>query len=645
MKKLVLVVASLMFAAGCGGPQTADPKAGPGVEGGPASQPAGAPADPGAKPGTTPTGGPVAAPSADVSGEILATISASSLDGALKITTDVVKRHAANLPPLFMTMLQPAQIKAQLFKMIEAPALQAMLDTSRPMALALADPKKFKGRKLGPIMLAIPVKDEAQLVDFIAKKASNHETTPWKDHLFTFGTETVRVRFKEGFALVTASDQLMAGAADVLLPLVRKPPKYIAHLSVDMAAINARYGKELDAVIGKVSGKMKKSELDASTTKMVTRWLGYLKGMQEIYVSVDLDLDFIKLRGGARATGAGTFKEFVGKLNAGSLWGAKFLPKDSALVLLTRENTEKANTEIDEAIGTLESMIKKEKELAKRVDAATFKSWKDNLKRGVKNATGVGAAALWATSDGAVGLGGVSQVKDGKAAREDMLAVMKFLSSELARFQNKVFKKELKKALPGFKLSLKVRKNGVRVGGTKGDAFVIGVRWPRLKGKKERADLKKAQKIIAKVLGKKLTIATATHGNIMLMTVGKDFKKRLAQMLAIAKGKKPASQLQAKLKPYVAGRQAVNLVYTPLETLAEQTMRVVENVTKVPPQVKDTMAKVMPGPDVEVPATGLAYRDGNTFAFESRISTQVVGMVVRGVLHAMMKRGGPPPRP
>ncbi len=644
-----LLAVALVMIIGCGGPQTPAPKAGPESAGDKGTEPGAAPAPKDTTaPGAAPTG-TIKAPTADISREILGTMTTVGIDKLLNDTTGVIKPHLPpNAPALVHAMLQPAQLKSQFFRAIKAPELEKAFDGSRPIAMALADPKTYKGgRQLGPVIMALPLKDQDVLVQFLDKKAKEpHVTTPAGDHVFKLGeTEYIRLRVKEGYALLSSHEKLLAGAEGVLLPLVRKPPKYMAHVHLDMAAIYARYGKDIEKLGGLLNMKLSSKDDLTGTGKMAQRWLGYLKGMQEVYISANLDNNNITFRAGATAKASGGFKDYLGKLNAGEAWGAKYIPKDSGLVFISRDTPEQSLKELDEGLQTLEKMLKKEKELAARIDSNTFKAWRSTLARSMKNITGVSAAGVWVDSGGAIGMGGASQVKDAKAVRADMMVVMKFLAKELKRFQTKVFKKELKKVLPGFKLAIKAKPNKLRVGGVKGDLFEISWKYPRFKEKRMKENLKKAKKIIKKLVGKKLVVGAVYEKDAYLMAMGKGYKKRLAAMVAIARGKKTGSGVEGTIKQYVAGRKIIMLGYSPLENLTAQTMRVLENVMKVPPRVKDMVGKIMPGPDVEVPVVGMSYLDGATLGMEAKLSTQVVGMIARGALYSMMARMAPSPQP
>ena len=266
-----LLAVALMVFIGCGGPPTPTPKAGPDAPPADGQQPPkseGTPGNPGPGPST-----PIKAPTADISREILATLTLASIDKIINTSTTVIKPHLPpNAPGLIHAMLQPAQLKSQLFKAIKSPELEKAIDTTRPIAVALFDPKVYKGRQLGPAIVAIPLKDENALVQFLDKKAKEpHVTTPAKDHVFKFSDkEYIRLRIKEGFALMSSHEKLLAGAEGVLLPLVRKPPRYLAHVHMDMAAIYARYGKDIEKLGQMLNKKMSKTDV-TGTGKMVDR--------------------------------------------------------------------------------------------------------------------------------------------------------------------------------------------------------------------------------------------------------------------------------------------------------------------------------------------------------------------------------------
>ena len=172
----------------------------------------------------------VAAAKVDVKAEVVGTMVVTSIDDALTQGTTLVRPQ---LPPAFQGMASPQVLKAQLFNAIKAPELEAVLDTTRPLALALADPKKYPDKGLGPVMVAIPVKDPNGLIDFLAKKAQGHETTPAKVHVFKMDQDMLYLAVHEGtYALLSSNEDLTGGPGDVLGPLVQGKHGPLAHLRV-----------------------------------------------------------------------------------------------------------------------------------------------------------------------------------------------------------------------------------------------------------------------------------------------------------------------------------------------------------------------------------------------------------------------------
>lgn len=644
MRTCVSFVALIFLASvsmSCGGP----PAPATGSQGQPSPEKAVAAGEPSAQ-AQAKAINPTTPPVSDISGEILGTLTLASVDSILNQGATLVRPH---LPPAFQPMANPEMLKMRIFASVRAPELQKVIDLSRPAAVAMVDPQAYKGKKLGPILLALPVLDASAFVDFLAKKADGHEATPWKDHLFMFKSETIRLRIDKGYVLLAGHETLISGAAGVLMPLLTKPPQNLADPHINVAAINRLYGEKIDKVIAKSRRKLAKQKLDKiNVGKMVTRWMGFIKGMKDFNMSLSLEGDFIKLLANVKAKASGSFTDYLGKLNAGPAWGAKFLPQESALVILTRDSPERIMEDVNDAMDMLEGLLPladKDPQLKQLAKAIDLKAWRGSVRRAIKHFSGEGAAALWATQDGGLGMGGATRWRDGKAGQVEIRKWMRFLSKELARLQKlKPVRAFIKKELPGFKLSLKIKEKSVRAAGIKGDRYELGIRWPKLKNKKDRKMLDKIKKGVAKVLGRKFTMAYVTVGDTMLWTAGKDYRQRLAAMVPIARGGK-GSGMDKTIQPFVAGKKIVGMAYSSVASLMEQSLRVAHKVTTIPAKVKNLLGKVMPGPDKDVPVMGLVHLQGSSVFWEGQISTEVVGMIVRGAMEALTMRSAPPRRP
>lgn len=628
---LVLSLCTLV-ATGCGGPKT-EPQTGPG--GGKEGA---------ATPAATPAQEPVAAPTAvDISDQVLLTVQVASLDSILDRGTGMVRPQ---LPPALQPMAQAQTLKMRLYQVLGQemgiPNPEQMLDTTRPAAAAMVDPKQHGGRNLQPMMLAVPVQDSQILLDFLGKQAERRDKTPAGDHVFVGKRESIWVRIKDNYALVAGNETVLQGAEGVLMPLLDKAPGSLVHVHVDMATIYSRYQKEIDAGLEKAKEEMDNSsrETGGMGMKTVQRWIGYVKDIKAFDIVAELSSDAVVLRASGVAKDGTPLAVRLGKLGAGEPWGAAYLPEGSALAVVSRDNPELWEEQIAEALSGLDAMVKVLADKAQvKIDPKLVAEMTELAKNAVKHYTGEAAGSFWVGQDGALGFAGVNRVKDPKAAHEAMVAWAKFLARAAAELQNKTFKKQIRKHLPGFKVAVRMKQGALRLGKHRGDIMEIGINWPRLKGKDDREKLDQVKKGMAKLLGRKVTLAWVTTGDVTLSAMGKDYKKKLAEMLRAVEGGK-AGSAAAKIKALSGDKKVIAVVHTQAETLAEQVMRAVSQVTTVPADVREMINKVLPGPNTEVPLSAVVYLDGNEVVWENSISANVVGMIGRGVMHAMSSAQG-----
>ena len=617
---------SLIFllATGCGGPQT-PAKAGPDKD-----QPA-AKGDP-AKP--TPAK-PDKPPATDVSAEVLGTLYVAAVDTVLDQGIVMVKPQ---LPPAFAAFADASTLKMRFFNMVRQETklqnVDQILDTSRPAAAAMVDPKVNGGRNMQPILLAVPIKDPQALLDFLGRRAESHEVNRWKDHIFLRGSRTMRVRFADQYALIASSEKLLNGAAAVLMPLVNQPPKHMARMRIDMATLYQRFQKEMDRGLAKAKREMARNSKDTGGigVKMVGKWLDYITQVDDIFMELDLDGKNIRFNAGGTAQANSALAGKLGELNAGELWGVDYMPVDAAFVMGGRENPEMWTDSIDDAMKGLQTILEGV------IDPKVISTWTDLAKQNAKHYTGETAGAMWATADGGLGLASVSKVKDGKAARQAMATWVKMLAKEVKRLQAKVFKKQIRKELPGMKVDIRFKKNALRAGKIKGDVVELSVRWPKMKNKVEKEQLDKAKKAFRALLGKKLQFGFAVVNDTAVMVMGKNFKKQAATIVGLVAGNK-GTGMAAKMAPYVHGKKVMAAVYMPLESMVEQVMRVVSQVTPIEPKVKQMINQVMPPANVQVPAATVMHIDGNKAHWETNVSSNLVGMIARGVAYFVMQRG------
>jgi len=633
-KTMPLFALFLAAAVGCGGAQSSEPESAAGAK---AKADADA-AKAAAVQAAAETAKKAAAKAVDVKGEVIGTLVITSIDDALTQGTTLVRPQ---LPPAFQGMASPQVLKAQLFNAIKAPELEAVLDTTRPLALALADPKKFPEKGLGPVMVALPLKDPNGLIDFLAKKAQGHETTPAKVHVFKMDQDLLYLAVHEGtYALLSSNEDLIGGAGEVLGPLVQGKPGSLAHLRVKMDEVYKRFGPEIEKAIAKVQTEMEQEPLGKANTgsRMLKRWMSYIKGMRVIDATLGIKGNDLHFETALAAKSGSEFATYMSKLNAGKPWGLEYMPAESGLVAVARDNPSVMLQDLDDALGTLSGALKQ------WIPAGTIEGWGSAARKSIKHYAGVGVGSLWVNANGSIGFASASKLRDGEAARAAIREWMDFLSKEIKTLLGKTFKKEIQKALPGFKLAIQIKKNRLRVAGAKGDTISFKYRLPRMKDKKKAKTLKKIQKGMTKVLGRNPTMGYMVVGDTALMTFGKDYKKRMGQLVAVAKGKSKGSNLAAKLAQYTSGRDIIMVAYSPLSTLAEQVLRVADKVTTIEPRVRDMMAKVMPPPNTEVPLTFVSSHKGETLSFETSLSANIVGMIARGAMHAMTSQSKAAPR-
>ena len=622
---LIAVLSLLLLVPGCPGPQPAPPETKP-------------PTAEGDTPETAEGGGAAGqassadAPTGNIDDQIVLTYTISSIDTLLSRGVAYVRPH---LPPAFSAMLQPAMLKAQWFKTLGAPQLEQVVDGTRPLAIALADPKAHPGGgKLKSMVVALPITDSQGLTDALGQIAERHERTPWNDHVFVFPGGPVRVRVAEGYALMAGHDKLLNGAAATLLPLVKSPRTTgkIARLRLDLAAVNRLYGAELDRGLRKMQRKMgRKGPQMAGVGKMVSRWVGYFKSIDDATVEADFEPTSIRAVAELAAAQRGEFPKYLDGLRAAPPWGARFLPAESAVVFTTNQRPDAMLASIDETMELLRGLVKGV------VQDSALTELRDLARKSVKHLSGESAGAMWVNADGSLGVATVAKMRSAAEGRVMTVQLLQAVARELKHVFEKGLPPGVKKELKGFRINLQVRKNALRVAGLRGDVVQLDIRWPRLKDAAARKRLQDVRKRMAKVLGRRPTLGLVAVKDVMLVAVGKDHRKRLTKMVAIARG--GAGTGMEKVVSSVAGnRPVVALVHVPAASLAEQTMRLVEVVTKVPQQAKDMFQKLLPPPGKKVPVSAVVRASGRKMTVELDLSAEFVGMMTRMVLASMTPR-------
>jgi hypothetical protein len=637
----------LVVLAGCGGPQTPEPKL------------AAKPLDKHAvivKPAVE-----VPAPTADLSADILATITGGSLDAFLRVGAGYVAPH---LPAAFQPMVQPDTLRAQLFKAVHIDGLEAALDPSRPFAIAVADPSIYRTRgELGPILLAVPVKDGGELVNVFARRADKHETTPWKDHAFTSASgRGVYLRLQQGYALLASQEKLLHGAAGQLLPQLRGVSGARVRAEVKLGLIGDRFGHELDKALASLRRLMNRpaDAGKAGVVRRLERWLGLARGMQTANALLELEPGRARLKLDASAKPSGPFQSYLAALPVGEPWGARFLPKDAAVFVLSRDDAQSRLSDVNDAFELMRTLTGEE-------GGKILDTLRAGLEAVLKQLGGESAAAIWVSGNGGIGLGGALKVKDAKAAQAELAKLTASLGKELKRIVEKATEAKLARALtlvdPAQRKkleaaarrempvpSLRVKRGGAKLAGVTVDVYELGIAWPKLRGE-EAKRVAELRKKVDKVIGLPFTIGFGAVGEVGVIAMGKEWKKRLSELCATAKGGAGAAAVEKNLAAVAGGKRVALLAHADVTALIEGGMRVADQLATVPSDVRDQVNKILPGK--EVPISALVYKEGESLHAELRTSADLFGMLTKAGLVLFMARAGgsmpmpvpPPPAP
>jgi hypothetical protein len=302
------------------------------------------------------------------------------------------------------------------------------------------------------------------------------------------------------------------------------------------------------------------------------------------------------------------------------------------MVSLSRSSPQGAAEEIKQAFAMLQGLLKGV------VQEAALKQVKSIALESLKHYTGEAAGAFWVTGNGRLGAASIARVKNGTEARAALLRLFRVLGRELDRLLTKGLSPEILRELKGFRVSLRVRENGLRVAGLRGDRVDLNIRWPRLKEPKERKKLRELKKALAAVLGPRISIGMLTTGEVLIVGIGKDLAGRMARVVSVAKGGQ-GSSMEQTVRTVAGGERLVALVYIPAAALAEQVMRLVERVVPVPAKVKGVFRKMMPKAGEAAPVSLKIRSDDTRLSLNLSVSTEVVGMISRAVAASMLPQG------
>ena len=171
----------------------------------------------------------------DISADVMATAVFSSFEALLQRGISYVRPH---LPKAARRLAGAGMLKAKLWSKLfrNAPGLESTLDLDRPFGLAVADPKIYRARGLGPLVLAVPLVDADKFVKILADAATHggHRALDGGDHFIGDKVAGIYVRIVGRMAYVASVERLIQGAEGVMAPRLRKAPKLGGRLVVHM---------------------------------------------------------------------------------------------------------------------------------------------------------------------------------------------------------------------------------------------------------------------------------------------------------------------------------------------------------------------------------------------------------------------------
>jgi hypothetical protein len=560
----------------------------------------------------------------EIRGELLGTLVVASLDSLASTVSGYLQ---AGVPAPFQPMVQPEALKALLSKELRLDSLVAALDSSRPAVLGLADPVAYRQGALGALVLALPLKDGRAFIEVLEHMALRHETTPWRDHVLDLDGKLLLARLERDWVLLSSHEKLLNGAAGALLPLASKSAPGRLQLSVDMLGVQARFGAQIDRAVDAMAVLLNEPRL-ASMQATLRRWVGYLKGMRGLDLRLELQPAELRAQLAAHSLGQGEFRKFLDALPVGEPWGARFVPADAVVLILDRTRPESRLELLDESLQTIKAS------LGDAFDEASLKRLREALAASSRQFGGEAATGFWVNGDGGIGAGGAMAVKDAAAAQKQLARLVQLAGKELARLMEKGLDKGAPSALKGFRLSIGVRPRALPVGGLKADLYELAIRWPRPpRDPVARRKIEETRRAIAKLLGPRPSLAFVATGELGLVAFGKDFKKRLTELVAIARGG-PGSAQARRASELCAGRRPALLVHMPLTSVVEGALRAIDQVTPVPQRVRELVTQqVLPGPGKDIPVTALMHKDGTSLYWELQISADLVATLARVVFY------------
>ena len=606
--------------------------------------PVAAPQGPAARPIRAARSAPPAPPRVDLRKDVLLTVRADSLDELLRRSVGYIQPQ---LPAPLQALVDPARLKAQLFQSLRRlPGLVDAVATDRPWAAALLDPKVYPSGGLGPVIVAVPVRDPDQLLGLFRRENFVHRAQPWGDHRFGGGGRELLVRFREGYALLAAHERALHGAEGVLVPLLRARGAPTVQVRLDVVTAWARHGVTLRS-LQQLFGPGGPAAGQRRSLAKVARAIAWSESMREAKLALWMEPQGIRGELLMEALDGGALHAYLGKLNAGPLWGAAVLPGDAAVAVLTRKTRELQVTELEEAVEALKLLAA---QLPVKLDAAMPDRWRSITAAVLDQLSGEQATAFFVDDDGSPGFVGAYRAKGAKA-REATLDALRALAKDFGAIARAAARQYDAR---GLRLEARIRPRALRVGGLSADVVEFAFGWPRVTEKLAgafnvslddgKAALARYAKAARALLGARpklaLVVAKDRGGDpVLLVAGGKHCDRHLKAALIRLEGRAEGA-LHAKLGAHQTLRGAVGLAFVPVGTLARQVHRALEAGELLEPRLLSTFKPLLPAAGQEAPFVSTFEVQNRQGAVRFTVAAEVVGLIAKAALGYLQHRMG-----
>ena len=403
----------------------------------------------------------------------------------------------------------------------------AAIDTGRPTALGLVDPSLLSPAGSLPLVALVPVYGEVEFEAVLAQAR-----VPYFRHGQRFD-----IRGERGLLHVVVADRYARVAwqadrvegedpvAGSLAAVLGRAGESALLVHVDAERLYANHGAELHAVLARFEGTTQ-GDADPElryAMRTARRMIRFADSLRAVELLVGADDTGVTVTARADGKSKSVWADYVAAQKPGPVWGLDLLPRDAVLVYATHRSAASAEEDADDAVAYVGDAADPPATEARRG------AWRASLGRALPELDGAMVYAMWAGSDGGVGMGGAYRVHSGGSARRDVLDWYRRMGRDLGGVVAHAIHLDARR----FPLSVHVHPGVAHIAGHPVDAVEVSVRWPKHGTAEER--------LFRTLFGARLELATTFVGEQALFAVGHDAHARLASMIESAAGRGSSS--------------------------------------------------------------------------------------------------------